>query len=201
MPCGPACEARRSSAEVADLEARPAQSESRRVTRLSRNGADRPANVLFLCTFNAARSIMAEAILASVGQGRFRAHSAGDQAVGRIHPLTFDTLERHGVATTGLRSKSWERFFGLAAPPLDFLIIVCDDSYEDLLWPSEGQLVQAYWATPNPMTEGADEGAMRASFEAVYASLERRIRAFVELPRHEMTAAELWHAVMRVGAL
>ena len=172
------------------------------MTGPSRRGADSPANVLFLCTFNASRSIMAEAILNHLGQGRFRAHSAGDQAVGKIHPLTFEVLARHGVPTTGLRSKTWEYFFGLAAPQLDFLIIVCDDSCEDLVWPSEGQLIRAYWATPNPTeNKSADEDAMRSAFEAVYASLERRIRAFLDLPLHELTTTEQWRAVKQIGEI
>ncbi len=169
------------------------------MTRPSRKGADRPVNVLFLCTFNSSRSIMAEAILNHLGQGRFRAHSAGDQAAGQIHPLTFEVLARHGVPTTGLRSKTWEYFFGLAAPQLDFLIIVCDDSYEDLIWPSEGQLIRAYWATPNPTEANKDDAAMSSAFESVYASMEKRIRAFVDLSLHEMTAPERCRAVMQIG--
>lgn len=171
------------------------------MTRPSRKGADRLVNVLFLCTFNASRSIMAEAILNHLGQGRFRAHSAGDQAVGQIHPLTFDVLARHGVPAIGLQSKSWGRFFGLAAPQMDFLIIVCDDSYEDMSWPSEGPLIKAYWATPNPTEASKDDAAMSSAFESVYASLEKRIRAFIALPLHEMTATERCRAVNQIGEI
>lgn len=171
------------------------------MTRSYRTSANRPANVLFLCTFNASRSIMAEAILNHLGQGRFRAYSAGDQAVGQIHPLTFEILARHGIPATGLQSKSWGRFFGLAAPQLDFLIIVCDDSYEDLSWPSEGQLVKAYWATPNPAEMSKDDNAKRSAFESVYASLEQRIQSFIALPLNEMTATEQCRAIMQIGEI
>lgn len=93
--------------------------------------ASRQLVVLFLCTYNATRSIMAEALLNHLGNGRMRACSAGDRIVRELHPLTLDCLARHGVPSAGLHSKSWELFFGLGAPPLDYIITVCDDSRAD----------------------------------------------------------------------
>jgi len=156
-------------------------------------------NVLFLCTFNASRSIMAEAILNHLGQGRFCAMSAGDHAVGQIHPMALATLSEHGVPTMTLKSKSWEGFFGLAAPRLDFIIIVCDDSHEEMVLPAAQQPIKAFWPTPNPATGYGNETELRAAFEALYVSLESRIRKLLQLPMGELTRAQLWQQLMEIG--
>lgn len=156
-------------------------------------------NVLFLCTYNASRSIMAEAILNHLGTGRFCAMSAGDQAVGQIHPMALSTLSEHGVPTATLRSKSWERYFGLAAPRLDFIIIVCDDSHEEMVLPLEQQPIKAFWPTPNPVTGSGNDTELRAAFETLYVSLESRIRALLQLPMREMTRSQLWQQLMTIG--
>jgi arsenate reductase (thioredoxin) len=125
--------------------------------------------------------------------------SAGDQAVGQIHPMALATLTEHGVPTTTWKSKSWARFFGLAAPRLDFIIIVCDDSHEEMVLPLEQQPIKAFWPSPNPVTGSGDDTELRTAFEALYASLEFRIRALLELPMRELTRGQLWHHVMKIG--
>lgn len=157
-------------------------------------------NVLFLCTFNASRSIMAEAILNHLGQGRFCAMSAGDQAVGQIHPMALAILSAHGLPTTTLKSKSWATFFGLAAPRLDFIIVVCDDSHEDMALPSAQQPIKAFWPTPNPVAGNGNETELRAAFEALYASLESKIRKLLDLWMRELTRAQIWQQLMEIGA-
>ena len=142
---------------------------------------------------------MAEAILNHLGKDRYCATSAGNQAVGRIHPLALTILTEHGVPTTGLSSKSWERSFGRAAPPLDFIIIVCDDSYEEMVLPLEQQPIQAFWATPNPVTVGDNAEESRAAFEALYVFLESRVRAFLQLPIRELTRSQIWQRLMEIG--
>ncbi|MGC2032649.1 MAG: arsenate reductase ArsC [Steroidobacteraceae bacterium] len=156
-------------------------------------------NVLFMCTFNASRSIMAEAILNHLGNGRFCAMSAGDQAVGQIHPMALAVLREHGVPTTALKSKSWEMFFGLAAPRLDFIIIVCDDSHEEMVLPLAQQPIKAFWPTPNPAIRSGNEIEMRPAFEALYVSLESRIWRLLELPMRDLTRAQLWQQLMEIG--
>jgi arsenate reductase len=155
--------------------------------------------VLFLCTYNASRSIMAEAILNHLGNGRFCAMSAGDQAVGQVHPMALATLSEHGVPTATLKSKSWARFFGLAAPRLDFIIIVCDDSHEEMVLPLAQQPIKAFWPTPNPVIGSANNIELRTAFEALYGSLESKILALLELPMHELTRSQLWQQVMEIG--
>lgn len=142
---------------------------------------------------------MAEAILNHLGNGRFCAMSAGDQAVGQVHPMALATLSEHGVPTATLKSKSWARFFGLAAPRLDFIIIVCNDAHEEMVLPLEQQPIKAFWPTPNPVTGSGNDTELRAVFEALYVSLESRIRALLELPMREMTRSQLWQQLMAIG--
>jgi arsenate reductase (thioredoxin) len=161
--------------------------------------ASRPLVVLFLCTFNATRSIMAEALLNHLGNGRMCACSAGDRIVRELHPFTLDCLGRHGVPTAGLHSKSWELFFGLGAPPLDYVITVCDDSREDLQWHADRYPIRAHWDTPNPsLAKGAD-AEKRAAFDAVFKSLLQRIEALLALPVARMSPSEQREAIMRIG--
>ena len=103
--------------------------------------------VFFLCVYNASRSIMAEAILNHVGRGRFKALSAGERAIGEVHPLTLRTLAAHEIPTEGLRSKNWAQFFGLAAPRFDYMITVCDDSLDETATRDSSQPVKAHWST------------------------------------------------------
>ncbi|AWK89744.1 arsenate reductase ArsC [Azospirillum thermophilum] len=143
---------------------------------------ERVYNVLFLCTHNSARSVMAECLLNREGKGRFRAFSAGSMPSGRINPFVRDLLDRSGFATADLRSKSWDEFATADAPPMDFVFTVCDDAAGEVcpVWP--GQPVTAHWGFPDPSgAEGSD--AEKAAFAAgVFRQIQRRIQAFASLP-------------------
>jgi len=136
-------------------------------------------NVLFLCTGNSARSIIAEALLNHWAPGKFQAFSAGSFPKGTINPFALDVLERHGLPATGFRSKSWNEFAGPAAPPIDFVITVCDNAAKDVcpVWP--GRPSTAHWSVEDPAAvEGPDE-AKRRAFERAFQDLDARIRNFV----------------------
>ena len=143
-------------------------------------------NVLFLCTGNSARSIMAEVMLNHLGRGRFRAHSAGSHPVGRVNPLAIETMQRMGAETNGLRSKNWEEFAAPGAPPIDFVITVCDNAAGEAcpIWP--GRPVTAHWGVADPAAiEGSDE-QRRAAFRDAASALRRRIELLLELPMEKL---------------
>ena len=136
-------------------------------------------NVLFLCTGNSARSIMAEKLLEHWGTGRFRAFSAGSFPKGEVHPLALETLTRMHLPTAGLRSKSWDEFAGPGAPPLHFVFTVCDRAANEVcpVWP--GHPATAHWGIADPAAvEGADE---RRAFARAFRELEARIKTFTSL--------------------
>lgn len=138
-------------------------------------------NVLFLCTGNSARSIMAEKLLEHWGTGRFRAFSAGSFPKGEVHPLALETLTRMHLPTAGLRSKSWDEFAGPGAPPLHFVFTVCDRAANEVcpVWP--GHPATAHWGIADPAAvEGADEDRRRA-FARAFRELEARIKTFTSL--------------------
>jgi arsenate reductase len=136
-------------------------------------------NVLFLCTGNSARSILAECIANRLAGGRLRAFSAGSHPKGAVHPLTLEILEKYGYETSGLRSKSWDEFSGASAPRIDAIVTVCDQAAAEAcpIWP--GHPAQLHWSIPDPAaaTGGPDE--RRRAFELAYRDLERRIREIV----------------------
>ena len=138
-------------------------------------------SVLFLCTGNSARSILAEAILNSRGAGRFRGYSAGSHPTGTINPVAVDTLARMGLSVEGLRSKSWDEFGGPGAPVFDFIITVCDAAAGEIcpVWP--GHPTTAHWGVPDPAAVAGDTERAQA-FRDAYAALGRRIDRFLELP-------------------
>lgn len=139
-------------------------------------------NVLFLCTGNSARSILAEAYLNSAGKGRFAAHSAGSRPAGKVNPLALDLLERNRISTANLRSKSWDEFARPGAPKLDFVFTVCDNAAGEAcpLWP--GQPVTAHWGVQDPAAvQGADE-VRRKAFLKAFTELSTRINLFMNLP-------------------
>jgi len=151
-----------------------------------------PCNVLFLCTGNSARSLLAEALLNRLGEGRFRAHSAGSQPKGEPHPMALDVLRSHGFATDGLRSKSWHEFAKPDAPPIDLVITVCDNAAGEScpVWP--GRPIAAHWGIEDP---AAIEGErQREAFEQALRYLRNRISLLVELPAaslDELTLREI----------
>jgi protein-tyrosine-phosphatase len=161
--------------------------------------SDRVLNVLFLCTGNSARSIMAECALGRWGEGRFRAFSAGSRPRGAIHPMTLRLLRTLGYDTSGLRSKSWDEFARPDAPPLDFVFTVCDDAAGEVcpVWP--GQPMTAHWGAPDPAAfVGSEERALR-HFRAVYGQLENRIKLFTSLPLASLDRLSLQRRLHEVG--
>jgi arsenate reductase (thioredoxin) len=143
---------------------------------------DNPFNVLFLCTGNSARSIVAEAILNRAGQGKFHAYSAGSQPKGRIHPHALELLQRLHYDASGLRSKSWEEFARLDAPKLDFVLTVCDSAAAEVcpVWPS--QPMTAHWGIPDPAEAIGNEAEVRLAFADAFRMLTNRINIFISLP-------------------
>jgi protein-tyrosine-phosphatase len=147
--------------------------------------AERRFNVLFLCTGNSARSIMAEALLNFWGRGRFQAFSAGSHPKGEVHPLTLDVLRRNRISIENLRSKSWDEFATPDAPTLDFVFTVCDQAAQEVcpVWP--GQPMTAHWGIHDPAAvQGTDEEKARA-FNKAFRELDARLKIFTSL-RFEM---------------
>ncbi len=164
------------------------------------SNAVRPYSVLFLCTGNSARSIMAEAILRQAGGGRFSAHSAGSQPSGKVNPFALELLRTSHIATEGLASKPWDRFAGPDAPPLDFVITVCDNAAGEVcpVWP--GQPMTAHWGIPDPAAvEGTDDEKRRA-FSAASNILANRIRLFISLPLATLDRMSLQAKLRDIGA-
>ncbi|APV49979.1 protein-tyrosine-phosphatase [Betaproteobacteria bacterium GR16-43] len=142
----------------------------------------RTYNVLFLCTGNSARSILAEVLTNQLGGGRFRAYSAGSHPTGRVNPFALETLAGFGFPTEGLRSKNWDEFAASGAPPMDFILTVCDNAAGEVcpIWP--GKPVTAHWGLPDPAAvEGAD-AQKRAAFRETATVLRRRIELLASLP-------------------
>lgn len=161
----------------------------------------RPFNVLFLCTGNSARSILAEALLNALGEGRFIAHSAGSQPAGRLNPFALAQLEKSGLPTTGYRSKLWDEFAGPDAPAIDFIFTVCDNAAGEAcpIWP--GKPISAHWGIPDPAAvEGSDDDKARA-FALAYQQLTNRIRRFCALPIETLDAASLKRELAEIGKL
>ena len=143
---------------------------------------DRVYSVLFLCTGNSARSILAEILLDHWGRGRFKGYSAGSFPKGSVHPLALDLLERLRLPTSGLRSKSWEEFARPEAPVMDFVFTVCDQAASEVcpIWP--GNPIIAHWGVPDPAAVEGSEDQRRRAFREAYRQLEARIKLFVALP-------------------
>jgi protein-tyrosine-phosphatase len=137
-------------------------------------------NVLFLCTGNSARSILSEAILNRLGDGRFRAFSAGSKPVGRVNPGALELLRRRGFPTEELRSKSWDEFAGPDAPPMDYIITVCNNAAGETcpVWP--GHPATEHWDIADPAGVGDTDEERRTAFETAYATLDGRIRDFLQ---------------------
>jgi arsenate reductase len=158
-----------------------------------------PWHVLFLCTGNSARSILAEALLNRLGAPRFRGHSAGSRPLGRVNPQAIALLAAHGHDTAGLASKSWADFAAPDAPAMDIILTVCDSAAGEPcpVWP--GHPAQGHWGLPDPAA--APEAEAKAAFAATYAALERRIGALVGLPLDRLGNAGLRAELARIGQL
>lgn len=161
--------------------------------------SERTYNVLFLCTGNSARSILAEALMNRAGEGRFRAYSAGSFPKGEVHPAALSLLGKLGFATDGLRSKSWEEFAGPDAPPLDFIFTVCDNAAGETcpIWP--GHPMTAHWGIEDPASiegEGQDEAFRRA-----LNSLDNRISQFLALPLESIDGPALKQRLREIGQM
>ena len=161
--------------------------------------ARRLLDVLFLCTGNSARSIMAEAILGREGAGRFRAHSAGSLPAGEVHLRAVELLERLGHPVAGLRSKSWDEFAAPGAPGLDFVFTVCDDAAGEVcpVWP--GQPVTAHWGVPDPAAAAGNEAEVAAAFADAWRMLNHRIGIFVNLPLASLDELALKEKLDEIG--
>jgi protein-tyrosine-phosphatase len=160
---------------------------------------DAPYNVLFICTGNSARSILAEGLLNELGEGRFHAYSAGSHPKGEVHPLALATLERLRMKTTGYRSKSWDEFVAPGAPTFDFIFTVCDNAAGETcpFWP--GKPVSAHWGVPDPAAaEGSEEERLKA-FKDAALTLRRRIELFLSLPLQRLDAMSLQRALRTIG--
>lgn len=156
-------------------------------------------HVLFLCTGNSARSILAEALLNDLGQGRFQAHSAGSRPKGTVHPLALATIERLQLPAAGYRSKSWDEFAAPGAPALDFIFTVCDNAAGEVcpFWP--GQPMTAHWGVPDPAAvAGSAEQQSRAFLDAAL-TLRRRIALFLSLPLQRLDAMSLQNQLHVIG--
>jgi arsenate reductase len=156
-------------------------------------------NVLFLCTGNSARSILAESLLNHFGKGRFRAFSAGSHPAGQVNPFALELLEKNHFPTDELRSKPWDEFAQTAAPRLDFVITVCDKAAGEVcpVWP--GLPMTAHWGIPDPVVvEGSDEVKRHAFVEAMN-QMQRRICMFVSLPFEKLDRMKLQQAVREIG--
>ena len=162
---------------------------------------DRIYNVLFLCTGNSARSILGEAALNHLGNGRFRAFSAGSQPKGQVHPLALDVLRKAGISTEGLRSKAWDEFAVAGAPSMDFIFTVCDNAAGETcpLWP--GHPVSAHWGIEDPAAVEGPEFRKRAAFEDALTYMRNRILAFISLPIASIDRLALKTKLQDIGAM
>lgn len=157
-------------------------------------------NVLFLCTGNSARSIMAECILNRLGQGRFKAHSAGSHPKGTVHPNALSLLRKQNFPTAGLRSKSWDEFAGVGAPEMDFVFTVCDQAAGEVCpaWP--GQPMTAHWGVPDPAAATGTEVERHLAFADAMRFLQNRISVFVSLPIRSLDKLSLQRRLDEIGS-
>ena len=160
---------------------------------------DRSYNVLFLCTGNSARSVIAEAILNKLGAGKFRAHSAGSHPKGRVHPETLRLLQSLGYDIAALRSKSWDEFTGSGAPHIDFVFTVCDNASAEACpyWP--GQPMTAHWGVPDPVAATGTPAEIALAFKDTYRMLNQRIGIFTSLPLQSLDRLTLQNKLKDIG--
>jgi arsenate reductase (thioredoxin) len=156
-------------------------------------------NVLFLCTGNSARSIMAEAILTRKGKGKFTAYSAGSHPEGAVRPEALAQIESAGISTEGLRSKSWNEFAQPGAPELHFVLTVCDNAANEACpyWP--GQPMTAHWGVPDPAAVNGTPEEIERAFHNAFVTLERRIALFLSLPLATLENMTIQEEIRRIG--
>lgn len=160
---------------------------------------DRPYNVLFLCTGNSARSIMAEALMNRLGGGRVRAFSAGSFPKGQVNPHVAPAVESLGYGLSDFRSKSWDEFAAAGAPPMDFVFTVCDDAAGEVcpIWP--GKPVTAHWGIPDPAAATGTEAQIGAAFAEAARQLRNRISLFLALPIEKLDRMSLQARLTEIG--
>ena len=162
--------------------------------------SEKTRNVLFLCTGNSARSIMAEALVTTMSGGRFQGYSAGSRPGGRVNPYAIELVEKAGYPVARLRSKSWDEFAGADAPRMDFIITVCDNAAGEVCpyWP--GHPATAHWGFEDPAAVEGSDAEKRAAFTKVYAQIRQRMAAFLSLPPDMLDTPAIAHALARIGA-
>jgi len=165
---------------------------------------DRPFNVLFLCTGNSARSILAEAILNHLGHGRFKAYSAGSHPGGQVNPYAIELLVKQGLAVADLRSKSWDEFALPSvspAPHIDFVFTVCDNAAHEVcpVWP--GQPMTAHWGIADPAAVAGSDEEKRKAFSKAFAEMHRRIALFISLPLAKLDAMAIKREIDQIGLI
>ena len=160
---------------------------------------ERTYNVLFLCTGNSARSILAESLLNHWGKGRFHAFSAGSFPKGQVHPLAIDLLKRTNLPSAGLRSKSWDEFAAAGAPPIDFIFTVCDNAAGEVcpVWP--GKPMTAHWGVADPAAAEGPQANQAFAFRKALKELETRIKRFVRLPIASLDQMTLREKLREIG--
>ncbi len=156
-------------------------------------------NVLFLCTGNSARSILAEAILNRAGMGKFKGYSAGSKPIGHVHPFALELLKNRNHPTGDLRSKSWEEFAAPGAPELDFIFTVCDNAAGEVcpVWP--GKPMTAHWGVPDPAAVEGSEAEKHQAFADTYGMLSQRIENFINLPMTSLDRLTLQNRLQKIG--
>jgi protein-tyrosine-phosphatase len=161
----------------------------------------KPYNVLFLCTGNSARSVMAEAILNKAGADKFHAYSAGSHPKGQVHPETIRLLQSLGYDTSAFRSKSWDEFTAPGAREFDFVFTVCDNAAAETcpLWP--GQPMTAHWGVPDPAEATGSEAEIALAFKDAYRMLDRRIGIFTSLPLRSLDQLTLQKELRNIGRI
>jgi arsenate reductase len=161
--------------------------------------SERVYNVLFLCTHNSARSVIAETIMNRLDGGKFRGFSAGSQPSGRIHPYAMDLLTKNNYDVSSLRSKSWDEFAAPDAPEMDFVFTVCDDAAQEVcpFWP--GQPMTAHWGLPDPSRAEGTEAEKRLAFADTHRMLYQRIGIFVNLPLASLDKLALQKKLDEIG--
>jgi len=161
--------------------------------------ADRAYNVLFLCTGNSARSILAESLLNHCGKGRFHGYSAGSFPKGRVHPISLALLKQLNLPTEGLRSKSWDEFAAPGAPALDFIFTVCDNAAGEVcpVWP--GKPMTAHWGVADPAAVVGTDAEQWAAFRKALRELENRIKLFINLPVATLDKIALQRGIEAIG--